>query len=206
LKLLEEPPSHTLFIMVSEEPGKLLETIRSRTQRIDIKRIEEACIESALIERRGLEHDDARRIAHTANGSWTKAIDTLNADNENRQFFETFTSLMRLAYKRDLKALKKWTDDISTFGREKQKRLLEYFERMVRESFVYNLRQPVLNYMTAEEERFASRFAPFINEANVIDIAELIERARRDIAQNANGKIVFFDLSLQIIILLNRRA
>lgn len=205
LKLLEEPPSHTLFIMLSEEPFQLLETIRSRTQRIDVKGIKDADIEAALVEQRGLEEDTARRISRIANGSWTKALGILSSDNENKTFFELFTSLMRTAYKRDLKELKRWTENVATFGREKQKRLLEYFERMVRENFVYNFKQPSLNYMTEEEERFASRFAPFINEANVIEMAELIEKAKRDIAQNANGKIVFFELSLQIIILLGRR-
>lgn len=205
LKLLEEPPSHTLFIMISEEPSQLLETIRSRTQRIDVKRINDADIEAALVARRGIEQNVARRVARIANGSWTKALGILSSDNENKVFFELFTMLMRTAYKRDLKELKRWTESVATFGREKQKRLIEYFERMVRENFVYNFKQPKLNYMTEEEERFASRFSPFINEANIIEMAELLEKAKRDIAQNANGKIVFFELTLQVIILLNKR-
>jgi len=205
LKLLEEPPSQTLFIMASEEPTMLLETIRSRTQRIDVKRISSQAIETALIAQRGIDQDTARRIARIANGSWTKALGTLCSDDENKEFFNLFTSLMRSAYKRDLRELKRWTESIAAFGREKQKRFLDYMERMVRENFVYNFRQPQLNYMTEEEERFASRFAPFINEANVIELAELLEKAKRDIAQNANGKMVFFELSLQIIILLGKR-
>lgn len=205
LKLLEEPPGQTLFIMACEQPEQLLETIRSRTQRVDVKRIDTADIETALVERRGIEQDVAHRVARIANGSWTKALETLRADNENKQFFNLFTTLTRSAYKRDLKALKAWTDSIAAMGREKQKRLFDYTERIVRENFVYNFREPKLNYMTEEEERFATRFSPFINEANVIEIAELIEKARRDIAQNANGKIVFFEFALRIIILLNKR-
>jgi len=205
LKLLEEPPSQTLFIMVSEEPAQLLETIRSRTQRIDVKHIEEKEIENALVEKRGLERDTAHRIARVANGSWMKALETLDTGNENRLFFDMFTQLMRLAYRRNLKELKKWSDSVAAFGREKQKRMLEYFGRMTRENFMYNFHIPDLNYMTKEEETFASRFSPFINEANVVEISELFGKARRDVAQNANGKIVFFDLTLQIILLLNRR-
>lgn len=205
LKLLEEPPSRTIFILVSEEPGQLLETIRSRTQRIDVKRIGASEMENALVEKRGIERDTARRIARVAGGSWMKAISTLDADNENRLFFDMFTLLMRHAYKRDLKELKKWGDSAAGFGREKQKRMLTYFGRMVRENFMYNFRTPELNYMTEEEEKFASRFSPFVNEANVIGIAEMLEKARRDVAQNANGRIVFFELALQTIILLNKR-
>lgn len=205
LKLLEEPQGKTLFIMACEEPEKLLETIRSRMQRIDVKGIGADDIEAALVARRGIEQEAARRVARVADGSWTKALEALNADNENRQFLNTFASLMRSAYKRDLKALKAWAEAAAACGREKQKRLLDYMERMVRENFVYNFRQPELNYMTEEEERFALRFSPFINEANVIEMSELIEKAKRDISQNANGKIVFFELTLKIIILLNKR-
>lgn len=205
LKLLEEPQGKTLFIMACEEPEKLLETIRSRMQRIDVRRISADDIEEALVSRRGLDREAARRVARVANGSWTKALETLNADNEDKQFFNMFTSLMRSAYKRDLKALKAWAETAAASGRERQKRLLDYIERMIRENFVYNFKRPELNYMTEEEERFALRFSPFINEANVMEMAELAEKARRDISQNANGKIVFFELTLKVIILLNKR-
>ena len=83
--------------------------------------------------------------------------------------------------------------------------MLNYFSRMVRENFMYNFKQEELCYMTQEEENFSSKFARFINEANVIDISELLQKARRDIGQNANGKIVFFDLALQMIVLLIRK-
>ena len=97
LKLLEEPPEQTVFIMVSEDPGRLLETIRSRTQRFDFKRISEEDIRTALIQQRGLDDDTAQRIARISAGSWTQALDTLSAGNENHMFFDLFTMLMRLA-------------------------------------------------------------------------------------------------------------
>ena len=83
--------------------------------------------------------------------------------------------------------------------------MLSYFMGMIRENFMYNFRQPELNYMTQEEERFSKNFARFINEANVVEMTELLEKARRDIGQNANAKIVFFDLALQMIVLLIRK-
>lgn len=206
LKLLEEPPHQTVFIMVSEEPELLLDTIKSRTQRIDIKKIDDDAIEKALTERRGLDQDVVHRIARIANGNWMRALENLDAGNENRQFLDMFIMLMRLSYQRNIKELKKWSEIASTnYGREKQRRMLNYFSRMVRENFMYNFQQAELCYMTQEEEDFSSKFARFINEANVIEISELLQKARRDIGQNANGKIVFFDLALQMIVLLIRK-
>lgn len=205
LKLLEEPPSQTVFILVSEEPEKLLDTIRSRTQRFDFKRIADADIEEALVEKRGLEHADARSLARLANGSWTNALAALSTGNENRMFFDLFTMLMRLAYTKRVKELKKWSESIAAFGREKQKRFLNYMHRMVRESFVYNFHEPELNYMTAEEEQFAQKFAPFIHERNIIELSEMIGKAVRDISQNANSKMVFFDIAMQTIIFITRK-
>ena len=205
LKLLEEPPSQTVFILVSEEPEKLLDTIRSRTQRFDFKRIADADIEEALVEKRGLEHADARSLARLANGSWTNALAALSTGNENRMFFDLFTMLMRLAYTKRVKELKKWSESIAAFGREKQKRFLTYMHRMVRESFVYNFHEPELNYMTAEEEQFAQKFAPFIHERNIIELSEMIGKAVRDISQNANSKMVFFDIAMQTIIFITRK-
>lgn len=205
LKLLEEPPSKTYFIMVSEEPELLLETIRSRTQRIDFKKIDDESIEQALLHQRGLEPETAHRIARIANGNWNAALEELDAGNENRQHLDMFIMLMRLAYMRNIHDLKKWSEVVATFGREKQKRMLDYFTHMLRESFMYNFHQPELTYMTEDEENFAKNFACFINEANVIDIFNLFDECKRFIAQNANAKIVFFDLALKIIMLLIRK-
>ena len=202
LKLIEEPPQQTVFIMVCEEPDKLLETIRSRVQRIDVKKIEDAIIEQALVERRGISEDAAHRIARLANGSWLKAMEELQVGSENEQFLDMFISLMRLAYQRKIKDLRKWSEVLAGFGREKQKRWLTYFLRMIRENFMYNFQQKELVYMTEKEEGFARNFARFVNEANILPISDLANRAIRDIGQNANAKIVFFDFTLQMIVLL----
>lgn len=202
LKLIEEPPRQTVFIMVCEEPSKLLETIRSRTQRIDIKKIDNDSIEQALVSKRGISQEAAKRIARLANGNWQKAIEELQADSENELFLDMYQSLMRLAYMRNIKELKKWSEVISSYGREKQKRFLDFFLRLTRENFMYNFGNPEIVYMTRNEEEFASKFARFVNENNILQIYDLANRATRDIGQNANGKIVFFDLALQMIVLL----
>ena len=204
LKLLEEPPQKTVFLLVSEAPGQLLETIRSRVQRFDVRRISDEDIEQTLVESRGIEAVDARRIARSAGGNWLKALESLDAGNEDNQFFDLFVILMRKAYMHDVKGLKHWSENVSAFGREKQLRMLTYFLRMIRENFIYNFRQSELCYMSGEEEKFAQNFARFINERNVIDISERLQLVIRDIGQNANGKIQFFNLALEMAVYLRR--
>ena len=202
LKLLEEPPSQTVFIMVCQEPDKLIETIRSRVQRIDVKKTTDNDVKQALMEKRGLSEDAAQRVSRMANGNWLKAQELLSADTENELFLDMFQSLMRLAYQRKVKDLKTWSEQMGTMGREKQKRFLEYFLRLIRENFMYNFQNEELCYMTQREEDFAHNFARFINEANILEISDLANLAIRDIGQNANAKIVFFDMALKMIVLL----
>jgi len=202
LKLIEEPPRQTVFIMVCEEPEKLLETIRSRVQRIDVRKTDDDSIEQALVSRRGISQEAARRIARLANGNWLKALEELQVGSENEQFLDMYISLMRLAYQRKIKDLRKWSEVMASFGREKQKRWLSYFLRMTRENFMYNFGNAELNYMTQKEEDFARNFARFVNEANILPVNDLANKAIRDIGQNANAKIVFFDFALQMIVLL----
>ena len=205
LKLLEEPPHQTLFIMVSEAPERLLETVRSRTQMIQVKRIDTAVLERALVEKRGLDDDTAHRVAQIANGSWLDAIRMLNADSEAKQFFNDFVSVMRASYRRDIREMKAWSERVATYGREKQKRMLLYFHRMFRENFMYNFKQSSLIHFTQDEEQFAQKFAPFINERNIVELYELVELNIRDLSQNANPKIVFFDFTLRVTMLLVRK-
>ena len=202
LKLIEEPPLQTVFIMVCEEPDKLLETIRSRVQRIDIKKIDDESLTRALVEKRGINEEDARRIGRLANGNWLSALEELQIGSENELFLDMYISLMRLAYQRRIKDLRKWSETMAGYGREKQKRWLTYFLKMSRENFMYNFHQEELTYMTQNEENFAHNFARFINEKNVLQMNDLGNRCLRDIGQNANGKIVFFDFALQMIVLL----
>lgn len=207
LKTLEEPSADTVFILCVERPELLLDTIRSRVQRIDVPRIDSASMEQALMQRRGLDADMARRMARASDGDWLKAAELLEPDSEQQMFLDMFIMLMRSVYSRDVRGMKKWSDTVgdAKFGRERQKRLLQYFMRMVRESFMSNFQNPELNYMTLSEEQFVSKFGRFINEANVIDINALLELALRDISQNTNQKIVFFDTALRLTVLLLRK-
>ena len=205
LKLLEEPPSQTVFILVSEEPQKLLETIRSRVQRIDVRRISDEAVKNALMTKRGLDEAMAERVTHIACGNWLKAMEFLDTGNENREFHSMFVMLMRFAYQRNTMGMKKWADAVASYGREKQKRMLAYMSSQVRENFMYNFGDPQLVYMTEEEERFSKNFARFVNEANVIEMLNLIDKTTRAIGQNANAKMEFFDFALKTIVLIIRK-
>ena len=202
LKLIEEPPQQTVFIMVCEEPDKLIETIRSRVQVVDIRKTSNEDIQQALIERRGIDEEAAHRISRLANGNWLKALEELQVGSENELFLDMYIMLMRLAYQRKVRDMQKWSEQMAGMGREKQKRWLTYFLRMTRENFMYNFQNEELTYMTQKEEDFARNFARFVNEKNILPISDMTNLAIRDIGQNANAKIVFFDFALQMIVLL----
>lgn len=202
LKILEEPPQGTVFILTTSHPEKILATILSRTQRIDFPVIATPDMQQALQQRHGLEADDAMRVARSAAGNYVRARSQVVLDADRAQFFDMFVMFMRLCYARRLKDLNEWAQQVALWGREKQKAFLEYAQTLVRENFVNNFHLPELNYMSREEEAFSQKFSPFINERNVIGIMEELSLAQRDIEQNVSARIVFFDFSLKMIVLL----
>ena len=202
LKLLEEPPALTVFLLVSEEPDRILPTILSRTQRVNVPRLGDSEISTALSRQFGLQPSDAAATARLANGSYLQALEIIHRGDDNLLFFELFVSLMRLAYQRKVKDMKDWSETVATMGRERQKNFLAYCQRMVRENFISNFHRRELNYMNRDEANFAVRFAPFINECNVIGIADELSEAQAHIEQNVNPRMVFFDFALKMIVLL----
>lgn len=198
LKILEEPWDDTIFLMVSNNPEKLLPTVYSRTQRILFRPLEPQQLEKILILQRGVEKGIAERISRISEGSLFKAEDLMQADGETEESAEWFRTIMRSAYARKMKRLLQLSDEIADKGRERVLRFLNYGAMMVRENYIYNLRQPLLNAMTLSEEQFATRFAPFINHKNVEGLAAEFTRASNEIARNANARIVLFDMFINI--------
>ena len=211
LKLLEEPPAKTLFLLVSELPELLLSTIISRTQEIRVPRLYEDNIARELTRKYALTDADAHDLAHIANGSLTAAYKLAEQNAQNTQFFDDFVALMRNAWlvgkRKDYSALlslRKWSLDIadSKVGRERQKAFLQYAQRQVRENYIANFHQPAMNYQTGAERTFSAKFAPFIHDGNVEQIMHQLSNAEAQITQNGNAKIIFFDLCLQMIVLI----
>ena len=202
LKLLEEPPSQTIFLLVSEEPDMLLTTIQSRTQRFALYGIEEKYITEKLQSQYGLQERDAISIGHRSEGNFLKALESIHLNEENKLFFDLFVSLMRLSYQRKIREMKQWSETLAAMGRERQKHFLSYCQRLVRENFMFNFQDPSLIFMNEEEQNFSKRFAPYINEKNVMGIMDELSEAQRHIEQNVNARMVFFDFSLKMIVLL----
>lgn len=204
LKVIEEPPTNTVILLVSETPELILGTIQSRAQRINVRSIHTEAIEEAMILKYGLSRDDAKHVAHLANGSYIKAVEAISLGEENKFFLEQFKSMMRNSWARNVKGMKEMADTMAGIGRERQKNFLAYCQHLIRENFIYRFQSPELNYMNLDEAGFATKFAPYVNERNVIDLVEELAKAERHIAQNVNAKMVFFDLSLRITVLIKR--
>lgn len=202
LKLLEEPPRQTVFLLVSEQPDQLLVTIQSRTQRLELRKLPEEVVRQALEERFGLQPADAAPIARMSAGNFLKAQETIRLNEEGRMWFDLFVSLMRLSYQRKLREMKLWSEQVAAMGRERQKHFLEYCQRSLRENFICNFHRAELNYMSPDEQTFAQRFSPFVNERNVIGIMEELSLAQLHVEQNVNPKMIFFDFALKMIMLL----
>ncbi len=215
LKFLEEPPEKTVFLLVSNQPDEILPTILSRTQQFQIPRLSTDDIVVKLLQNDefNISQVDALNIARIANGNYGRAVSMLQEGDENKLYFDHFVKVMRLAWQvgnlkdhASLKTLKLWSDEMaaSSFGRERQKSFLVNSQRLLRENYIYNLKISELNYLSAKEAEFSNKFAPFIHERNVEDLMFEFALAERHIEQNVNAKMVFFDLTLKIIMLLKK--
>lgn len=212
LKLLEEPPEKTVFMLVSESPERLLSTILSRVQLIRVPPLTQEQTARALVGR-GMNPESANDIAHLAQGSFLRALQATEDKEQQQVFMDDFVSLMRWAWmvghKKDydsLQKLRQWSMKMadSKMGRERQKAFLQFVQRQIRENYIYNYQTPQLNYQMQEEKDFSKNFAVFIHSGNVEKIVAELDKAERQIAQNGNAKIIFFDLCLQMIVLIKK--
>lgn len=204
LKLVEEPLPGVKLIFVSNTPGEILPTIYSRLQRIEMKRLPDEEIARHLESKYRVDPIDARAIAHLAAGSILAAEKNCRQDSTTSDWLGLFQSLMRLAYQRKIGALKKWSQDVAALGREQATGFCGYCQRQMRENFIANMRVSALNYLNKEELSFSRNFSPFINEKNVEQLSDLFGKARTDILANGNGKIIFFDVAVKVILLLKQ--
>ena len=202
LKLLEEPAPDTVFIMVSNNASAILPTILSRCRPIEVLRLDDASVASVLEERLAMDSADALAVAHVALGDVNVALRSADATSVSRLFFDMFVSLMRLAYQRDVKALRQWSAELTALGRETEIKFYDYCQRLIRENFMFRFGVPDITYLNRQEQQFSQRFARFITERNAEAIIRHLGEASRDIAGNANGNIVNFDFAVKMIILI----
>ena len=198
LKILEEPPANTLFILVTEEEQRLLSTIRSRCQTIRLPKIEEKDLSAALANHPAIGENNPAVVAKIANGNYILAEEFLQDDEVRKYNHRQYTSLMRFGYARNLMELLSWSDELSAIGRTRQISFLRYCSEFTRENFMSNFHQPALVTMDENETKFAGKFAPFIQEKNVIHLFTEFEKSLRDIASNGNAKAIFTDMALKV--------
>ena len=204
LKLIEEPPVNTIFLLISEDSESVLPTIRSRCQPLNIRSIEKEEMVAALSLNFELSDDEANSIAHIANGSYTAALHMIESSEDNRFLFQLFVNMMRASVSGNIKSIKETANEIAGIGREMQKSFISYSLKMFREYFVTNLGESEMVYLNDYEEQFGERFSPFINEKNIEQFNDEFSLAYRQIEQNGNAKIVFLELCLRATILLRK--
>ena len=203
LKLLEEPPKDTVFILIADTVENILPTIRSRCQMSFFKRLSTSEIEEALIDK-GVSLDKAKEFAYRAHGDLNKAFDLIHNASEDQVFQRWFVHWIRSAFKaKGNKAavhdLMLWADEVSKTGRETQKNFLNYALKMMRQALLANYGVHELCYMTVAVEGFDfQKFVPYVHENNIELIVDALEKAIYHIERNGNSKIVLTDMALEL--------
>lgn len=211
LKLIEEPPNKTIFILIAEDEEQIIQTIRSRCQILHFPPLAEEAITNGLIAK-GLARNEALQIAHEADGNFNKAIDLMNKDSEDLIFENWFIQWVRSAFKAKgnkaaIHELIAWSEEVAKTGRETQKKFLHYCIAVMRQAMLINFNVKDLAFMQMHSSGFSlDKFAPFIHENNIQSIVEEIESAMYHIERNGNSKIVLTDLSIKLTRLLHKKA
>ncbi len=205
LKQLEEPPEKTLILMVSESTERILPTILSRMQLVHVPPLDSNLLREGLMNSQGGDPELLEDAVRKANGNFNIALTTLRKDEQELFYFDQFTRLMRLAYSRNIIEINDWVEGIAVTGRERQKQLLDYSLRLLRENFMLHMEQPALNFMSRKEAEFSGKFSSFIHGGNIHELAEAFSLAVNHIESNGNPRIIFMDLSIRVIRLLMQK-
>lgn len=198
LKILEEPPTKTVFILISEAEEKLLSTIRSRCQLIRVPKISEEDLTVALTDIAESTNSNPAIIARLARGNYFLALEIMQDDEQRAYNFRQFTTMMRNGYARKLQEILSWSEEIAAIGRVRQMGFLKYCGEFLRENFLFNLKEPDLIYVNDQENEFSQKFSPFINEKNVLHLFREFEKGYTDISMNGSAKLIFTDLGLKV--------
>jgi len=211
LKLIEEPPAKTLFLLLAENEERIIKTILSRCQVLHFQPLTEQNIIDTLMKDHGVDENQAIRIAQQCNGNWNKALHLLHHDDNELIFEKWFITWVRSAFRAKgdasvVQDLIKWSEEISKTGRETQKRFLKYCSHFFRQALLTNYNARSLVFFESYTNNFdLEKFAPFVHGANIEDINKAIEDAMYHIERNANAKIVFLDLSMQLTRYLHKK-
>ncbi len=200
LKILEEPWEKTLFLLVSEQPMRLLPTILSRTQEVSVGRIDKEVLARLATEEGVSDPLQARNMARLADGDLLELRHLLTgeSDQQRKENFDLFCSIMRLSYNDKHLELISWAEEVASLSREQQRGFLRDAARLLRESFMLHAGMNDISYLWGEELSFCSKFAPFVGVENIEPLLAQIETAQAQINQNGNSTIVFTHFALAV--------
>ncbi len=206
LKILEEPPEKTVFLLVSQNPEQLLATIQSRVQMVNLKPIKQSVLAKALIEKHGIDAKQAETVSKIAQGNYLEA-QRLLGDNEVRAFNQDmFIKWMRFLWQKEFLELMQWSESMSAVGRERMMQFFKYGLHVFRESLVLNYSDPSIQMSGGSELAFINKFSPYVNELNAIEMVSLFEEAEYHISRNANPRILIMDVSLKMMKLVRKKV
>ncbi len=206
LKILEEPWDGTLFILVSEHPELLLQTIRSRVQQIEVPQIERSELVDYARQRGVADSVQRERMAHLAAGDLLEMKRLISGEGlgERREYFNLFTQLMRLCYTNKHLELLVWAEEMAQLTRADQLGMLRYSLGMLREAYIRHAGLEQLCYTWGEEAQFCTKFAPYIGNENIEFLIGEIELALSQLAQSANPTILFTHFALTVSKVINK--
>ena len=197
LKVLEEPPDNSIFLMVTEQPERLLTTIISRTQRLNIPSFSDQELSELLVSAHGVEQGRAKQLAHLSDGSLRTALylsAQVEADNH-----EQFTNWMRLCHQRQMGELVDIAEEFSKHTRGGQSTYLQYGLSMLREALVStSSTNDELLRVEGKEKTFAQNFGKALTVNQIQKMAELLSEATYHVERNINAKILFLNLSINL--------
>ncbi len=211
LKLIEEPPSKTVFLLIAQDEEQIINTIRSRCQILHFPPLAEEDIKTGLIKSYNLEITVATKLAHQSNGNYNKASDLVYRDSEDIQFESWFIFWIRSAFKAKgnkaaINDLISWSEDIAKTGRETQKQFLNFCLDFFRQALLLNYNATDLVYMEPKTEKFKlENFAPYVHGNNIMAISNELQDAIYHIERNGNSKIILTDLSIKLTRLLHKK-
>ena len=201
LKLIEEPPENTYFIFVSNNQSKILPTISSRLQTINVPRLKDENISDFLEEKFQIEPSTAKNIAKISKGNLNKAINTHLDAGISEMNRSLFVNWMRLCYSRNIADTIDWVNEFSKIGREQIKDFIIYSLEMYRQCIMGNFNMEIEG-VSESEKNFLEKFKPFVNHQNISEINSIMNDAYYHMERNANPKILMLDVSIKLYKLL----
>jgi DNA polymerase-3 subunit delta' len=206
LKILEEPPEQTLFVLVCNHPDKLLTTILSRVQQLVFLKLDTEDITSGLVNQFGCQESLAKQAAFMCDGNYREALLLLQQNDDEHGFLQLFRSFMMISLNFDAIKAVSWIDETARAGREKQKQFLQYGLEIFRDCLMYNFGSVDLVRLSGDEKTFVTKFSKFINHRNYEKITTEFNSSFYYIERNANPKILFMDLIMKTNELINLKA